>query len=69
MAKLKVTEPFNYREGAQTFHYPKGSYEVGQRCSGKTISAAGVDHGVKIKAAELEQEKAAAPAKPNTPAE
>lgn len=60
MAKLKVTAPFNYREGAQTTHYKPGSYEVGERCSEKTVSAGAVAHAVKIKAGELEPELAAA---------
>ncbi|WP_043309559.1 hypothetical protein [Pseudomonas sp. ML96] len=71
MAKLKVSAPFNYREGAQTFHYPTGDYEVTERCSEKTVSAAAAAHAVKIKVAVLPEEKspAKAPAKPNTPAE
>ncbi|SIQ37124.1 hypothetical protein [Aquipseudomonas alcaligenes] len=71
MATLKVSAPFNYREGTQTLHYKPGPYEVAERCSEKTISQAGVAHAVKIKAGELEPEKAPSKpaARPATPAE
>lgn len=71
MAKLKVSAPFNYREGAKTFHYQPGDYEVTERCSDKTVSAAAAAHGVKIKAAVLPEEKNSAKpaAKPTAPAE
>ncbi|MDG9926118.1 MULTISPECIES: hypothetical protein [unclassified Pseudomonas] len=71
MAKLKVTAPFNYREGGQTFHYPVGTYDVAERCSEKTISAAGAAHAEQIKSGERDQAKASAkPAtKPTTSAE
>lgn len=71
MAKLKVSAPFNYREGAQTFHYLAGDYEVTERCSEKTVSAATAAHAVKIKVATLPEERASAKptTKPTTPAE
>lgn len=50
--KLVVKEPFNYREGHQTHHYPKGTYALGPACSKDAISEAGAKHAVdKLKAA------------------
>ncbi|MCY1294048.1 hypothetical protein D9M69_456270 [compost metagenome] len=43
--KVTVKEPFNYRQGADTFHFKKGEWPVATSCSDKAISPQAVAHG------------------------
>ena len=43
--KVTVKEPFNYRHGADAFHFKKGEWQVGPSCSEKAISPQAVAHG------------------------
>ncbi|MCY1442992.1 hypothetical protein D9M71_593860 [compost metagenome] len=43
--KVTVKEHFNYRHGADTFHFTKGEWAVGLSCGKETISVQAVAHG------------------------
>lgn len=43
--KVTVKEPFNYRHGADTFHFSKGEWAVGPSCGKETISTQALAHG------------------------
>lgn len=63
--KLVVKQPFNYREGHQTYHYPKGTYGIGPACSKASITEVGAKHAVeKLEAAEYSEADAKPAEKP-----
>ncbi|MCY1528646.1 hypothetical protein D9M68_637600 [compost metagenome] len=43
--KVTVKEPFNYRHGANAFHFARGEWAVEQSCGKESISAQAVAHG------------------------